>query len=218
MALRDDIPEVGQTFEMSDDEAFWLAVLDRLNSAHVSPEVFQQAVEPALEWFANQDLAELEDSPREVGLNKNPPLGLHRAQQEALLRIMAASTAMDLLERLALGLPKQTSLRLSLVFLRVGIANKAGRRITISDILLEDAKGHSPSPGWPEGKNGPTLRASTIRNSYLGLESAGLLTTERGEDREGRNQYLRLTEDGMTLFERVVSAVRLSRPDLGARR
>ncbi len=95
-----------------------------------------------------------------------------------------------------------------MVFLRVGIANKAGRRITITEILLEDATGHGPSPGWPEGKIGPTLRASTIRNSYLGLESAGLLKTERGEDQEGRNQYLRLTEDGMALFERVVVAVR----------
>lgn len=208
MALRDDIPEAGRIFKMSDDEAFWLAVLDRLNSAHVSPEVFQQAVEPALEWFANQDLAELEDSPREVGPNRNPPLGLHKAQQEALLRIVAASTAMDLLERLALGLPKQTSLRLSLVFLRVGIANKAGSPITITDILLEDIKGHGPAPGWPEGKQAPTLRASTIRNSYIALETEGLLKTERGEDKQGRNQYLRLTAEGEALFERVTKAIR----------
>lgn len=208
MALRDDIPEVGQIFEMSDDEAFWLAVLDRLNPAHVSREVFRQAVEPALEWFANKDLAQLEDGPREVTPNRNSALGLQKAQQETLLQIMAASTAMELLERLALGLPKQTSLRLSLVFLRVGIAHNAGCPITITDILLEDEAGHGPSPGWPEGKKAPTLKASTIRNSYVALETEGLLKTERGEDKQGRNQYLRLTAEGETLFERVTKAIR----------
>lgn len=208
MALRHDIPEVGNVGVVSEDEKFWLEVLDRLNPAHVAPEVFQQAVEPALEWFANQDLTGLEENQHEVVLPSSSALELPNSQRETLLQVLAASTAMDLLERLALGLPKQTSLRLSLVFLRVGIANKAGRRITITEILLEDATGHGPSPGWPDGKKAPTLRPSTIRNSYLGLESAGLLKTERGEDQEGRNQYLRLTAEGEALFDRVTKAVR----------
>lgn len=187
---------------VTEDEEFWLAVLARLNRAHVAPDLFQQAVEPALDWFARQDLASLEDGPKEVDQPAKPD-HLRADQRDLLVRLMAASTALDLMERLTLGLPTQMSMRLGMVFLRVGIAKLAGQRLTITDILREDAAIQSPSPGWPEGKLRPTFTSKTIRNSYIDLETAGLLKTEAGQDSDGRNRYLRLTDDGEKLFASV---------------
>lgn len=192
---------------MTDDEEFLLEVLARLNPAHAPPGLFNEAVGTALGWFGSQDLSSLEDEQLGANPHVRPP-HVGSDERKLLVQVMAASTALGLMERLALGLPKQTSLRLSMVFLRVGIAKLAGQRMTITDILREDERVLAPTPGSPEGERQPTFTEKTIRNSYIGLQTAGLLTTEPGQDSEGRNRYLRLTDQGERLFRSVISALR----------
>lgn len=192
---------------MTDDEAFWLDVVTRLNPAHAPPGLFQQATQTAVDWFGSTDLSALEDDLPQTGF-AGPPPRIEPAQRKLLTRLMAASSAIDFLERLSIGLPKQTSHRLSMVFLRIGIAGLAGQRITITDILREDGGGHAPAPGWPDGKRKPTFTPQTIRNGYIALETAGLLKTEPGHDAEARNRYLVLTDKGKALFEAAISRLR----------
>lgn len=203
---RHDIPEVRNVVAVTSDDEFYLRALERLDPALVPPGLFRSVTAEAISAIGSGDLTGMVDG----AAPRIPPAStssLSDREREEVLHFVACANALDLLERMAVALPKQTSLRLGMLFLRVGVADYANRKITMTDIVKEDRRGFGPQRGWPDGKQSPTYVEKTVRNAYLGLESAKLLTTEQGSDGDGRNQYLRLTPKGRRVFKSLLSTL-----------